>query len=813
MSGDRLDEVPNLLQLKQQLRAKNERLAFVVMQFASSPWDLYAMVARALRARRYFAIRANDVRNRADPAHIWTLLQEADLVLVDLSHWNVNVYMELGASLAYADAALARNDVPLPLALIADSNAVEGSRLPFDLRGLGITSYEVDHKRAITEENIKQAVHDALDKAPDATGIRSVPPHQVRVALRDQSTPARELLAALPDEVTTVLADPASSLLVTRYIQSLGKRTELELAASAGFPDLPTAWWPAPGGPLTGEFASGDDPATPVPPVLRDEALATVEALIDIQQTRDSWVAQALDVSRMSEVDRRLTLVGALLKRSGDRSSAEVEVLSSTLSLIESTVPAGVSARPEYWNEGLRAVRQFSRMRAISVAPTVVSTIPRIQAAARRHWDILTDYEQARSDLSPRQKEQAAARAREAESSRVTHVATLGGAYYLGHSIAVLRDSSSPSAAAALALAESTLPGQTVVVPGAANDRRTSDSHGKRAARADVRAYVDGLRNTRPTFAVEHPFHLRVVLEVLSGENRRYPAECILTQEALRYVWRTGFWETFLWSRDQLPLVANFLAPRQKPATQDRAFVQDYVAFGRTPHTSSFMRLDYPAAGTEIAQRAWWPEALLERDPKTNRVVRARRLMNLPKTVAEGMTAIERQQQLGRVWRGQPIETDLDDVAGEVLGWDPSHASPVWVSKLLWDPARWPGLTFPDLVQAELSAAEWLVMTLSSWAGDQREAKAVRAQAQTILEIVSAFARRYVAGQDEDGVPGLLKSLERLANSADGRLAQRVRDVRARVDNLASALERALDAAAGSPEFDLTITSGPIRAT
>ena len=61
-------------------------------------------------------------------------------------------------------------------------------------------------------------------------------------------------------------------------------------------------------------------------------------------------------------------------------------------------------------------------------------------------------------------------------------------------------------------------------------------------------------------FAIEHPFHFRVLLEVMSDENRRYPAEPVLNVEALRRILSDAmFWSHVVWSRDQLPVVGNLV--------------------------------------------------------------------------------------------------------------------------------------------------------------------------------------------------------------------------------------------------------------
>lgn len=777
MVSNRKPDVHLLPDLKtDRLQRHQQQLAFVVMQFASEPWDLYEMIAEGLRLKHYFAIRATDVPERDDPRHIWALLRQCGLVLVDASNRNVNVYLELGAALAHATGS-SRDTAP-PVARIAERSVVEAPWRPFDLKGLKFVPYDVTGERGSTEKSVIDAVGRAVDHALDVRGFERVDPDDISIVLTERETLGRELLAALPPEAVEVLGDPGSSFLATRYVQFLGGKVELELAASSGFPELPSTWFK----PITREFGRGlvDDPTSPAPDALKNVTLEAVNQLADIQRSRDAWVGQTPDVPKMTPVERRLTFVGALLVKPAERSSVEIEVLSATLGAIAERAHTLGASGLANWERGLQAVRQFTRMRAVSVAPTTVATIPRIQAQATKPWSLLQAHLLA--EASSKDKTRISAQRDDAQNAAPSLIATLGGAYYLGLSIALLRDHASRYAEDALALAHSTLPGQQVSVPGGAGDPRVSNGWTE-VAQADIDAYSEGLRVLKPMIAVEHPFHLRVLLEVLSAENRRYPAESVLNHEALRLVFDATFWSRFIWSRYQLPIVANLLTPISA-GHPIRAFVQDYAAFGRTPHTSSFMRTDYPSEPSTIPVRDWWPEALADNGPLV--------VVNMPKSVAEGMVRLEYEQLLGRLWRGQGTREDIRRAAGELAAWDPSSCNEQASVRLLQAPQQWPRMLFPDLVITELRVARWLVDALQAWVAAPGEPVEVKEQVQAVLRIVVRFARGYLDGSSEDGVPGLLTSLSAMREPAPEAVGRLIEFVQAEAGGLSETIASAI---------------------
>jgi hypothetical protein len=736
----------------------------------------------------YYAIRADDIAEQHTPSHIWTLMRECDLIVVDVSNRNVNVYMELGAALAYGDKELGRN---VPVACIGERTVVEEKRRPFDLIGRQISTYEVSSVRAATARSVAAAVAEAVEVAWRKSTIESIEPEHMKVDLIDRMKVGRRIIRQLPAEITGLLHDPASSVLATRYIQFLGKQVGAQLAAPPGFPELPSGCFDRDSNKPTDKLVLGPDPACPLRGVLKKAAATAVAGLIENQRSRDIWTGRAPDVPNMGEVDRRLTFVGALLNKSANRSSAEVEVLAAILSEIALAAGNG-PGYPQFWEAGIGAIRQLTRMRAISVTPSTVATIPRLQARVPASWGTLQGYEFGKPDLGIRRIQQLQAEFAEAESAWPSLIATLGGAYYLGHNIALIRDQNTPYARDAVELADAAMPGR-VIVPGSDGDPRV-DELKKYVSDADVEGYEKGLKAIAPAFVAEHPFHLRVLLEVLSGENRRYPAECILTNEGLRCVWGDArLWDRFTWCRDQLPVVANVLVPTVT-GQPERAFVQDYVAFGRTPHTSSFMRLDYTAGEVEVPVQSWWPDDLA--------TTGSLRVANLPRSVAEGRAMIERQIRLGRIWRGNASHDDLDWICGAAMAWNPAGTTEQRLVRLIQKPDEWPEQCFPDAVVTELIVGRWIVEALARWVVAPNESEAVRREAQLVLRIVLRFAARYLNGSDDDGTPGLRRSLEE-ASARTGAEIVRLGELRGEVRRLVSALEASTSAASSAADCQL----------
>ena len=291
--------------------------------------------------------------------------------------------------------------------------------------------------------------------------------------------------------------------------------------------------------------------------------------------------------------------------------------------------------------------------------------------------------------------------------------------------------------------------------------------------------YMTGLlrfaRRGDSVFAIEHPFHFRVLLEVMSDENRRYPAEPVLNVEALRRILPDAtFWSHVVWSRDQLPVVGNLLRLPERQRVD--AFVQHYAAFGRTPHTSSFTHLDYEVRSPvgDASVSASWPAAF--------QAYRRRAIRNMPNSVCQVIRAVDRQRWLGRLWRGTPEENDLRWLCGQMVAWDGHRESDVALADRVWHSDRWIGQIFPVAAMTEIRTGAWLLEALRLRLaaavspvtrdgaeydpGQERPDPELRAneELRCVLEIMTLFSADYISG-DEDGIPGLKKTLDQLRSS------------------------------------------------
>lgn len=727
-----------------------ERVAFVVMQFASTPWNLFDIAAGPLREQGYLPLRADHIagheRDQEQAVHLWTMLRRADFILVDITNWNVNVYVELGVAAAWARLAKECGAKTPEIGVIG-----AGDDLPFDAQHLKVHPYRVKGSEKQVAASIVRAVNRALRNKTQEAIPAALDIHTLEFApgTRDglSGKAGKELLDDhLPYAVASVLRDPGAAVLATRYIQYLGSRVGEELAAFGGFPPLPEAW-------KSLDSAGGsDDDTVPLvlPGRLHTHALGVLRQLLRVVDELDSRVAQSVDVGKFSDTNRRLVFARALQLKAAERSSAEIEVLSTILGRIAaaSAKPrAGDPEPPLGWSAGIAAIKRLNRLRAISVAGSALGTIPKIEEVGKGGKPSL--------DL----------------------IATLGGASFLGYHIGILTETSSPYTPPGTEFATATYEGQEVVV---VTDHQT------------LATYQDGLRELARhktfTFAVEHPFHFRVLLEVLSDENRRYAAECILNYQALKATWnRKSTWDHFTWFRNQLPAVVN-LGPPSSPSVT--AFEQHYLGFGRTPHTSSFMQMTY-AAKTLVPQERWWPGDL--------HGMRDRFVRNLPNSVAVTRADVARQRVLGALWRGVGDEAALAAAGGEIYSWD-GKTGPRHIASLLWNIGRWPSLRFPELVLAELQCGAWILQAMEArhaeadaaqhagGGGLHDQAPMVAQQTQSVLDILRLYLEEYLDG--DDGVHGILTTLDRLASIADGpRMRANVGRLRDGVEALAADLQ------------------------
>lgn len=549
---------------------------------------------------------------------------------------------------------------------------------------------------------------------------------------------------AIPGEVADLGLRPDVALLTTLYIFYMGRTVGQEMAAAAGFPSFPRdeEEWRVLLRPL--DFRG-------LPTLV---ALGRLRALE--HELADGPAAEPADGGATTE--ERL-LATAIFSQEA-RTEAQSRKLSKTLSDISGK--AGPHADMEYWTPGIDAIAKLTRLVIEAVIPTKIGTM-----------DNLFD-----------------------PGSGLRQISTLGGALFLGHSIGVLTgeeaaDPQSPYAVLGGRIAKLTEGmGQRVKVP----------------APAEVEKYTHGLRafaeRGDSVFAIEHPFHFRVLLEVLSDENRRYPAEPVLNLAGLRAaLHRTVadrfFWDHVIWSRQQLPVVENLLQSAE--STRAEAYIQHYAAFGRTPQTSSFTHLNYEVrspVGNESATDAW-PEAFQGR-------YRFSTLQNTPNSVRQVLDALERERSLGRLWRGTPGEDDLRWLCGQLVEWDGIPEGDDALVGRIWDSNLWTGQTFPVDAMAEIRVGAWLLEALRlrltasvlpaapdggrPALGRERTDLEYRAagELRCVLEIMALFSAEYLSGE-EDGLPRLKATLGRLRDS--DWFTELGPKLRAKLDDLEASLD------------------------
>ena len=527
---------------------------------------------------------------------------------------------------------------------------------------------------------------------------------------------------AIPSEVVSLGLTPDVALLTTLYIFHMGHTVGQEMAAPAGFPVFPRA-----------------DERDVLLRTLEPRGLPPLLALGRLNILEQN-VAAAPPTEALGEgaaAEERL-LAAAIFAQEA-RTEAQSRKLSKTLSEISGQ--AGLHADLAYWTPGIEAIAKLTRLVIEAVIPTRIGTMDNL--------------------LDP--------------ASGLHQISTLGGALFLGHSIGVLTredaaDPQSPYAVLGGRIAELTkaLGRGRVKVPDAAEVEKYTRGLQAFAARGDS------------VFAIEHPFHFRVLLEVLSDENRRYPAEPVLNVAALRDILHAigqnqSFWDHVIWSRQQLPVVENLLRPSE--GTRAEVYIQHYAAFGRTPHTSSFTHLNYeihsPVGNAYVADA--WPEAF-QGD------YRIRPLQNMPNSVCQVLDALNREGSLGRLWRGTPEEDDLRWLCGQLVEWDGDTEDDDALVDRIWDSNRWTGQTFPVDALAEIRVGAWLLEALrlrlaasvlptapvTGQPAPDRERTDPEYRAagelRCVLEIMALFSADYLSG-DEDSLLRLKTTLGRLRDS------------------------------------------------
>jgi hypothetical protein len=517
--------------------------------------------------------------------------------------------------------------------------------------------------------------------------------------------------AAIPQEVVNQVHDAAVALLVALYILHIGQVVGEEMAGTVGFPIFPTER------------------------TARLDLMRDLGHYLDVRWTIDFVEAlerrlrpPTLEASIPAEdTTAEEKLLAAAIFNSGERTEPQARILSKTLSEIASTL---VLPRHDLrdWEPGLRGVTRITRLLIEAVPPTKIGTMAQLRN----------------------------------QGSGLRVIATLGGALFLGSSIRVLADN------------DQATPGSRYAQLGLRLAALTQHSGGRVhvSNSEEIALFKNGLREFAlrggSTFAIEHPFHFRVLLEVLSDENRRYPAEPVLNVEAMRHIWpNDSLWLNFVWSRDQLPVVVNLI--RSPESQRADAFIQHYAAFGRTPHTSSFTHLDYeirsPVGGGPAL--ASWPTAFAG--------YRDRPVQNMPNSVCEVIHAIEQQRRLGRVWRGAAEENDLTWLCGQLVAWDEHREPDGTVAARIWRCSSWLGSTFPVAAMSEIRTGAWILEALrlrlaaaaspeSAGTEDQEhldQERRTTEELRCVLEIMVLFSTDYLSGT-EDGIPGLTKTLDQL---------------------------------------------------
>ena len=251
---------------------------------------------------------------------------------------------------------------------------------------------------------------------------------------------------------------------------------------------------------------------------------------IRLIETLERGLHPALPAKEIAEEDQAAEekVLAAAIFNQGERTDLQSKKLSKMLSAITAK-STGSRHDMVYWEPGVKAIARITRLMIEAVPPTRVGTMHQLSkpdSGLRRH-------------------------------------SALGGALFLGPSIR------------ALDLKDSKVPRSRYTELGIRIAGLTHQMGGQQVRLPSAEAaelYVNGLSRFAmrgdSIFAIEHPFHFRVLLEVMSDENRRYPAEPVLNVEALRRILSDAmFWSHVVWSRDQLPVVGNLFGSQSSRAT------------------------------------------------------------------------------------------------------------------------------------------------------------------------------------------------------------------------------------------------------
>ncbi len=117
---------------KKKVAKKPEETCFVMMPF-KSPFDVYytSIYKPAIKNSKLVAVRADDLfRPSAIVSDLWQMIQDAKVILAELTTKNANVFYELGLSHA----------VGKPVILVSETM----DDVPFDLQQLRVLLYDKD---------------------------------------------------------------------------------------------------------------------------------------------------------------------------------------------------------------------------------------------------------------------------------------------------------------------------------------------------------------------------------------------------------------------------------------------------------------------------------------------------------------------------------------------------------------------------------------------------------------------------------------------------------------------------------------------
>lgn len=137
---------------------KSEKTCFVMMPF-KSPFDIYykTLYIPAIKNAKLKPIRADDLfRPSAIVSDLWQMIQDAEVILAELTTKNANVFYELGLSHA----------IGKPVILVSETM----DDVPFDLQQLRVITYDKDDPDwgDNLKANITYSINETLESPVEA---------------------------------------------------------------------------------------------------------------------------------------------------------------------------------------------------------------------------------------------------------------------------------------------------------------------------------------------------------------------------------------------------------------------------------------------------------------------------------------------------------------------------------------------------------------------------------------------------------------------------------------------------------------------